>query len=126
MPTTPYEVRSIIECLKNGKCPGADNITVEIIKNNKLFFSELLSETFNYCIQNGIYPDYLKVAQVIPIFKTGEKCNVGNYRPISTLSVLNKIIECLLYKDSSIFLKKIIFSINFNTVFVNLLVLKMP
>ena len=52
---------------------------------------------FNLAINKGIYPDNLKVAKVIPIFKKGEQTSVNNFRPISILSPINKIFEKLLY-----------------------------
>lgn len=51
---------------------------------------------FDKIIETGRYPNCLKVAKVIPIFKSGDSADVGNYRPISTLSVFNKIFEKLL------------------------------
>ena len=44
-------------------------------------------------MKSGIYPDALKVAKVIPIFKKGAPTSVNNYRPISVLSPINKIFE---------------------------------
>ena len=42
-----------------------------------------LADIFNNCLQNGIFPDKLKLAKVIPIFKSGAKDIASNYRPIS-------------------------------------------
>jgi len=42
---------------------------------------------------NGIFPDPLNVAKVVPIYKTGSKPAVENYRPISLLSPFSKVIE---------------------------------
>ena len=46
----------------------------------------------------GVYPDQLKTAKVVPVFKKGDKLLVSNYRPISLLSNLNKIYEKIVYK----------------------------
>ena len=56
-----------------------------------------ISNLFNHIIDSGIYPDILKIARITPVFKSGAKTAVANYRPISCLSFLNKIIEKLLY-----------------------------
>ena len=48
-------------------------------------------------MKSGTYPDALKVAKVIPIFKKGSQSSLNNYRPISVLSPINKIFEKLLY-----------------------------
>jgi len=45
----------------------------------------------------GIFPDALKVAKVVPIFKSDDKL-LSNYRPVSVLSVISKIFERLMYK----------------------------
>ena len=59
--------------------------------------SKCLSDIFNVCLSEGTYPDLLKIAEVVPIFKK-EECNkMTNYRPISLLSQFNKIFENLLY-----------------------------
>ena len=56
-----------------------------------------MSNLFNFCLK-AVYPDPLKVAEVIPIFKKGgEQDKATNYRPISLLSQINKIFEKLLY-----------------------------
>ena len=52
---------------------------------------------FNVCLSEGTYPDLLKIAKVVPIFKKGECNKMTNYRPISLLSQFNKIFEKLLY-----------------------------
>ena len=52
----------------------------------------------NISIQSGIYPSILKHAKVIPVFKTGDVTESDNYRPISLLSNLNKILEKVMYK----------------------------
>ena len=59
--------------------------------------SFFLSELFNLCLSTGTYPDLMKVAEVIPIFKKGQKDKLTNYRPISLLSQFNKIFEKLLH-----------------------------
>ena len=55
----------------------------------------LLQSTFifNLCIETGKYPQTLKKARVIPVYKSGNKSCVSNYRPISTLMSINKILE---------------------------------
>ena len=52
---------------------------------------------FNKCLSDGTYPDVLKIARVVPIFKSGNPNNVSNYRPISNLSTINKLFEKILH-----------------------------
>ena len=59
--------------------------------------SPFLVQIFNLCIREGSYPQSLKCAQVVPIYKGGPKDLCTNYRPISLLSTINKIFEKLIY-----------------------------
>ena len=52
---------------------------------------------FDLSLKNGIFPEKLKIARVTPIFKSGEKALVNNYRPISVLSCFSKILERIMY-----------------------------
>jgi retron-type reverse transcriptase len=57
----------------------------------------------------GVFPDSLKVAKVSPIYKSGTKLDPGNYRPVSVLPVLSKILEKLIYKRLNDYLTEINF-----------------
>lgn len=48
---------------------------------------------YNFGIEQGIFPDKLKIADIKPLFKSGEKANMNNYRPISILSNFSTIFE---------------------------------
>ena len=63
------------------------------IKYANPVFSKFLSDMFNVCLSENTYPDLLKIAEVIPIFKKGERNKMTNYRPMSLLSQFNKIFE---------------------------------
>ena len=58
---------------------------MDIIKKLLEFIAQPLTEIINGSLLSGIYPDLLKLAKVIPIFKTGDSTNFSNYRPISLL-----------------------------------------
>ena len=59
--------------------------------------SKFLSDMFNVCLNEDTYFYLLKIAEVVPIFKNGERNKMTNYRPISLLLQFNKIFEKLLY-----------------------------
>src|SRR6188768_3865486 len=61
---------------------------------------------YNLSINAGIFPDKLKIAKVIPIFKKGDKSEISNYRPISLLSVFSKVFEKIVAKRIISFLSK--------------------
>ena len=54
---------------------------------------------FKVSIQQGIFPDSLKIAKVTPTFKSGDKDNRSNYRPISTLPVFSKVLERIMVTE---------------------------
>ena len=54
----------------------------------------------------GIFPSLLKIAKIVPISKSGDKFDVSNYRPISILSPISKILEKLIHVRSINFFKK--------------------
>ena len=95
--TSESEIRKIIKSLKNTNSTGFDNFSTKFIKLTISILAPALAKLFNLSIQTGTYPDNLKVAKVIPIFKKGDPVSVNNYRPISILSPINKIFEKIIY-----------------------------
>lgn len=88
---TVAEVLRAIKFMKKGKCPGEDNITIEMIKLGGLDLIRELAELFTQCLHSNKIPEAWNNANIILIFKKGDKREVKNYRPISLLSVLYKI-----------------------------------
>ena len=72
---------------------GHDNISSTVLKYISNEISECITLIVNQSIMTGIYPDSLKVAKVVPIFKKEDKLQLKNYRPISVLPVISKIFE---------------------------------
>ena len=97
LPSCQQEVFNIIKELKNRKARKALDIEIKFIKLANPIISFFLSELFNLCLSTGTYPDLMKVAEVIPIFKKGQKDKMTNYRPITLLSQFNEIFEKLLH-----------------------------
>lgn len=91
--TDVNEVVTIINGLKDVCATGWDDIPNNILKRFKLLLAPPLTHIFQLCLANGIFPKLLKKSVVTPIFKAGEKNCVNNYRPISVLTGLSKILE---------------------------------
>ena len=104
-PTTAEEIRSLISKLPNKKSSGFDNIDNIILKKIKDCISPKLAEIFNLSMLEGIFPKKMKLAEVVPLYKSKEKFLVNNYRPISLLITLSKLIEKVIYKRTYSFLK---------------------
>jgi len=96
-PVAQNELICIINKLKSSKSPGPNDIGPKPVKENALFFIDPLIHLFNTSICTGKVPDKLKLAKVIPVYKKGETHLPGNYRPISLLSVFDKLLEKIMY-----------------------------
>lgn len=92
-PVTAEEISDIIIGLPNKKSTGEDEVPIKLIKECRHEFSICFANIVNKSISLGKFPEKLKTALVIPVFKKGDKCDIKNYRPISLLSVFAKIIE---------------------------------
>lgn len=92
-PVTPTEVEKYIMNLKNSSAPGPDNISAFFVKKFRHYLVHPLSHVINLCIETGEIPVQWKESVVIPIFKTGEREQLCNYRPISLINNFAKIFE---------------------------------
>ena len=87
------------------KAPGSDNIRSKLLQLDPLSFCYPIRKNFNKSIEMGKYPDDMKLAMVVPIFKKGPTyISDIYYRPISLLSVFNKIFEKVLHRNLMKFL----------------------
>lgn len=91
--TDVEEVLRIITGLRDVCAVGWDNIPINIIKRFKHLLAPPLTHIFQLCLSNGIFPKLLKKAVVTPVLKSGDKNCINNYRPISVLTGLSKILE---------------------------------
>ena len=92
------DVLDIISQLEN-KSTGPYSIPVDLLKLIPDLIIFPLCEIINLSFSTGIFPDHLKIAKIIPVFKNGSAVDVNNYRPISLLSIFDKIIEKLMYQQ---------------------------
>jgi Reverse transcriptase (RNA-dependent DNA polymerase) len=104
-PVMSDEIISCFNELQKKKTPDVNSLSVHFIANYSLTIFGPLKHIFNLSFTSGIVPSQLKVAKVIPIFKSGDKRIMDNYRPISLLNVFSKIIEKIVHTRLSIFLE---------------------
>ena len=87
------DVFSILKNIKSSKSAGIDNIPGALIKDAAEELAAPLSFLANLSFSNGIFPTSEKTAKVTPSYKSGERSHFDNYRPISILNVLSKVIK---------------------------------
>ena len=98
-PTTPQEVVTTIKLLKPKTSSGFDEISAKFIKSCYLdAIANPLTYIINQSFEMGIFPSDMKIAKVLPIYKTNDPTTFKNYRPISLLPTFSKIIEKLVHK----------------------------
>ena len=83
----------LIQGLANGKAPGPDHIRKADLFIDLYMTSKILALIFQYSITNMVVPDSWKVANVVPVFKKGDKAEYTNYRPVSLTSICCKLME---------------------------------
>ena len=102
-PTNHEELCSTINDMKNVGA-GIDNINANIFKLTYTAITDQLVHLVNICLQNGVFPESMKVAIVKPVFKGGNKKIFTNYRPISILPYISKLVEKIIHKRIMTFL----------------------
>ena len=92
--------------MKTNKISGQHSIPTNILKLFKKEFSKPLSDMINMSFNQAVFPNMLKIANVIPVHKKGDQLDCNNYRPISLLSNISKIFEKSMHICLVNFLKK--------------------
>ena len=105
-PTSEQEIEKIIKKLPNKNSSGYDNISNILLKKLKFPLLKPLNIIFNKSIANGIFPEKMKLADVFPLHKGKEKFLPTNYRPISLLLTISKVLEKLIYIRTYSFLNE--------------------
>ena len=105
-PTDGTEVSNIISSLNQSKSDGPNSIPIKILKLLNKEISDQLAILFNQSFSSGIFPSILKTSKIIPIYKKGSKLECSNYRPISLLSNIDKVLERLMYNRLYNFLER--------------------
>ena len=104
--TTEKEIGNLINNLENKSSSGFDNISNIILKKLKDSIVPPLTKIVNLSLTTGIFPEKMKQADVFPLFKSKNMKEVTNYRPISLLITLSKILEKIMYTRTYNFLSE--------------------
>ena len=104
-PVTENEVEKVAKGLKNKLSAGIDEIPDYVVKQCIKLLKKPLANIYNTSLESGNFPDQLKIAKVVPLYKKGDKRNILNYRPIALLSVFLKLLEKLMYNRLMAFIE---------------------
>ena len=115
MPVTDEETSKIIASFKDSSA-GWDELKPVIMKNVKHCIAKPLTHICNLSFKTGVFPQQMKTANVVPIYKSGDEKMFSNYRPVSVLPVFSKLIERLMYNRLIMFVTNMICCININLV----------
>ena len=94
------DVIKLLQQLPSKTSCGKDGMSTNLIKSIQDEISKPLTLIINQCLRNGIFPNKLKLAKVIPIHKKDNDTDFANYRPISILPALSKIFERVIYNQT--------------------------
>ena len=104
-PVSEDELVKVITNLKNS-APGWDGYQAQILKKIKHTILRSILHICNLSFSTGVFPLELKLANVVPLYKSGDDMVYTNYRPVSILPIVSKIIERLMYNRLLSFLNK--------------------
>lgn len=105
-PVTEVELTNIVNQFKGKQSSDFDGLDMSIIKDT---FSNLVTPFTHICnisLTTGVFPESMKTAKVIPLFKSGQKDTFSNYRPVSLLPQFSKILEKVFYNRLENFVTK--------------------
>jgi len=98
-PISADQIIKIITGLNNKTTSGFDRISTKLLKDIKIELSEPLKLIINQSLKAGIFPQKLKIAKVIPVYKREDERLLTNYRPISLLPSISKVFEKIIFNQ---------------------------
>ena len=105
-PTSRQEIEQLIQKLPCKNSSGHDDISNNLLKKLNTSISLPLEIVFNKSIEEGIFPSRMKLADVVPLHKGKDPLESTNYRPISLLLTISKLLEKIMYQQTYDFLEQ--------------------
>uniref|UniRef100_A0A672GYN6 Reverse transcriptase domain-containing protein n=1 Tax=Salarias fasciatus TaxID=181472 RepID=A0A672GYN6_SALFA len=100
------EIVNIVRNCKNKTSTDCDGVDMMVVKKVINEISKPLAHIFNLSFQTGTFPSKMKIAKVVPLYKTGNKHHFTNYRPVSVLPQFAQILEKLFNDRLDSFINK--------------------
>ena len=104
-PTDVCEVKKIVAKLPSKRSSGHDNISSILLKDIVASIADVLCVIFNKSLRLGEFPSTMKLAEVVPLYKGKEHYLETNYRPISLLTTISKVLEKIVHQRIYSFLQ---------------------
>ena len=98
-----YETKKKLKSLKTNKARGYDMVSADFLKLAAEVLCHSLTYVINVCVTNNIFPNECKYAEVSPVYKKKNQLLKCNYRPVSVLTVMSKVLEGILCDQLMIF-----------------------
>ena len=95
--TESDEVSKILKNFDESKAPGIDDLSGIFLKDSASLLATPITQLCNLSILSGRFPDACKIAKLKPLFKKGSKTDPKNYRPISLLPLMSKVLERIVH-----------------------------
>ena len=92
-PITTEFVHKFLSTMDTNKATGLDDLSSKILKLSAQEIAKSLTAIYNISLASGKFPTVWKTSKITPVFKSGNHCDVNNYRPIAILCTLSKILE---------------------------------
>lgn len=96
VPITESEILRAIHAQRNSSSSDCFEINIRVLRGVADIVSPIFAVLFNRCVEEGVFPDILKVAKITPVFKKGAVTCTSNYRPIAIVPLIGKIFEYLI------------------------------
>ena len=109
-PVTAKDVEKIIKNIRNNKTSGGE-IPLNILKQSRFTYKMLTDCINDAIVGENMFPDSLKFADIRPMHKKDEISNSENYRPVSVLPLISKILERIIYNQLNEYLERYLNSI---------------
>ena len=93
------DIEKIINSLPAKTSSRHDGISNKLLKDLNCTISYPLSIIFNQLLESGIFPEKMKIVEIVPLYKSKEEDIVNNYHPISLLMTPSKILEKIIYTN---------------------------
>ena len=98
-PLSINELKDAFFSLKINKITGHHDISYNVVSKCFGELCTLLKHIIDLPFENGIFPDSLKIAEVTPVYTSGDSSSLSNYRPISELPCFSKMLESIMLDD---------------------------